>query len=370
MTDLETQGSLSPVKNCLSSCDSDDSPVKVTKSKSSRRRGLAARLKKVDTEETDEVSDHAAVYSTKVSKFFGSGSMSLTSIIKQDSVKRHHTEKVNDEDDGIHNRLKNVQKETIISEVILDDDEDDELPCTPKMAKTTVDLVKSPTPPPLKPPSPPAIQTIMTKRTRMSKKLKKALSNICDAREHLISDRLRAPEDDDVVYIGDDTDDTITTRIKHGNDTYRFPVKQDDLFNHIFEKMAKKLDVQSSKIIMLLNDRTIYSHDSPKSLGLTTADIIYCHVSQGDRSILEDSIDDDTDTISLYVQSKLLKHKQEFRISKHHSFDEIIRKYALQTDSDPAKLRLQFDGEDITCDETPSELELEDGYCLDIIHVS
>lgn len=55
---------------------------------------------------------------------------------------------------------------------------------------------------------------------------------------------------------------------------------------------------------------------------------------------------------------------------QYQSFGEIIRKYALQTDSDPAKLRLQFDGEDITSDETPNELDLEDGFCLDIIHVT
>lgn len=76
----------SPVKKCVNASDSEDSPVKLTKSKSGRRRGLAARLKKAESEEIKEVSDHAAVYSTKVSKFFGSGSLSLTSIIKQGIV--------------------------------------------------------------------------------------------------------------------------------------------------------------------------------------------------------------------------------------------------------------------------------------------
>jgi len=53
----------------------NESPIK-TKSKSTRRRGLAARLK-TSKSVPKELSDHATVYSTKVSKFFGSGSLSF-----------------------------------------------------------------------------------------------------------------------------------------------------------------------------------------------------------------------------------------------------------------------------------------------------
>lgn len=31
-------------------------------------------------------------------------------------------------------------------------------------------------------------------------------------------------------------------------------------------------------------------------------------------------------------------------------------------------LKLMFDGEDIVLNETADDLEIEDGYCLDIIH--
>ena len=53
----------------------NESPIK-TKSKSTRRRGLAARLK-TSKSVPEELSDHATVYSTKVSKLFGSGSLSF-----------------------------------------------------------------------------------------------------------------------------------------------------------------------------------------------------------------------------------------------------------------------------------------------------
>jgi len=47
-----------------------------------------------------------------------------------------------------------------------------------------------------------------------------------------------------------------------------------------------------------------------------------------------------------------------------------VRKYSIQTNIDPSHLRLQFDGEVLSLDDTPDELELEDGYCLDIIHLT
>ena len=55
---------------------------------------------------------------------------------------------------------------------------------------------------------------------------------------------------------------------------------------------------------------------------------------------------------------------------QNQSLDEIVRKYSIQTNIDPSHLRLQFDGDILSLDDTPDELELEDGYCLDIIHLT
>lgn len=49
---------------------------------------------------------------------------------------------------------------------------------------------------------------------------------------------------------------------------------QGELFKRVIQEVASKLDVNSNKILFLLNDRTIHSHDSPKSLGLQVADIL------------------------------------------------------------------------------------------------
>ena len=45
----------------------------------------------------------------------------------------------------------------------------------------------------------------------------------------------------------------------------------------------------------------------------------------------------------------------------------LINKYWKQTKTDPAHYHLQFDGEDVRPQDTAAELELEVGYCLDII---
>ncbi|XP_052095393.1 NFATC2-interacting protein-like [Mytilus californianus] len=375
--DLERDSSVSPQKR-IDRSDSDDSPVK---SKSNRRRGLAARLKTNKTLEIKEVSDHATVYSTKVSKLFGSfedtsGSLSVNSMMKQESFKKKQAETSvveGNTQDGViplQNGDDICEGDHDVIPLELEDDED--FPSTPKMAKTTAYLVKSPTPPP--PPSPPTGLAIQHKKKRMSKALKNAIRNICDAKEHLITEeRVRGPDDQEVVCLEDDNgEDTLTVRIKYGSKTYRYPMKKGELFKRVIMEVASKLDVNSNKILFLLNDRTVHSHDSPKSLGLQVADILYCHVSKEDRSILDDSscTFELTDSIQLFVQSKMSKHKEEYTISKNQPLDAILRKYSIKTNTDITKLRFQFDGEDLSVDDTPNDLDLEDGYCLDIIHLT
>lgn len=360
--------------------DTDESPVK---SKSSRRRGLAARLKSSKSihDEKQEISDHATVYSTKVSKMFETfksgpvGSLSLplvTSMIKHDMSTRkisHRTE---------NSKAKGGSNDPGYDpdDIIQLDLETDELPSTPKMAKTTADLVKSPTPPP--PPSPPPeYSQPYARRTRMSKCLKNAIRNICDAKEHLVVEervsRLGSSDDQDIVCLDDEIDeDTLTVRIKHGRQTYRYPIRKSEPFKRVISEIADKMDINSNRVLLVLNDKTIHSYDSPTSLGLQVADIVYCHISSNDRSILEDSLTEEngTNQIKLYVQSRNSKQKQEFLISRNQPIDEIVRKYSIQTNIDPSHLKLHFDGEDLTLSDTPDELELEDGYCLDIIHVT
>jgi hypothetical protein len=45
----------------------------------------------------------------------------------------------------------------------------------------------------------------------------------------------------------------------------------------------------------------------------------------------------------------------------------LINKYCIQTKTDPANCHLQFDGEDVRPQDTPMDLDIEDGDCLDII---
>lgn len=349
------------------------SPIK-TKSKSTRRRGLAARLKSSKSV-PEELSDHATVYSTKVSKLFGSGSLSfpVNSLIKHDSVKKHLHDEEDTSAEHAHDtptELAPEEKSNGQDDVQITSVEEDDLPSTPKIAKTTAAIVKSPTPPP--PPSPPPQFKQQNKRTRMSKGLKKAIRNICDAKEHLIVEervtRL-ASDKEDIICLEDD-EDLLPMRIRCGADTYRCPIKKGEPFKRVISEMAEKMNAMSSRILLVLNDRTIHSYDSPQSLGLQVADIVYCHVSSEDRSILEDSLSENNDNIQLYVQSGHSRQKQKFNISRNQSLDEIVRKYSIQTNIDPSHLRLQFDGEVLSLDDTPDELELEDGYCLDMIHLT
>jgi len=54
----------------------------------------------------------------------------------------------------------------------------------------------------------------------------------------------------------------------------RFCFAQNDRFADVMSSVAQTESVSENNVIMFINDRTIQSHDSPRSLGITVADII------------------------------------------------------------------------------------------------
>jgi uncharacterized protein involved in tolerance to divalent cations len=66
----------------------------------------------------------------------------------------------------------------------------------------------------------------------------------------------------------------------------------------VISEMAEKMNVMSSRILLVLNDRTIHSYDSPQSLGLQVADIVCKYI----RFILR-SNDTKIDNILLHAMT-------------------------------------------------------------------
>lgn len=361
--------------------DSDSSeentPVK-TANPNRRRRGLASRLKLQRSEiSNDLTAEEAAIYSTQVNKCFSSksGSIPLNAdlMTKQASIDSDIEEETGSVLSCKLRKISPKPTRQVDDDLVLLDD-DDLILCTP--TNSAVVQLKSPSPPP-GPPSPPRNTDSLEsrrRRPRMTKAIKKALSNLSQTKTQLQVNSFKESElnTSDVVICTDDVDedDQLMLKVRHGTDTYRLPVMQNDIFKTILVSLSQRLEVAESQVLLIHKDATISSEDTPRSLGLTTADIIDCHVNRKEwtapAASLDDSLDD-VNSITLFIQSRNNRHKMEFKMDKTSSLESLARQYAVKTDMDPSKLRLMFDGENLDLRDSPDDLEIEDGFTLDLI---
>lgn len=357
----------------------ENSPVVKNPNPSRHRRGLAGRLKLQNTENSDDLAAlETAIYSTQVSKCFSSKSGSIP-LLPEIITDPDDDESENTDDAIIGKRRPSLprQKRHMIDFSFDDEDTDLYLCCTPPAGNTSVVTLASPSPPPC-PPSPPkelnCIEQLIKKKPKISKAVKKALSNLSETKTQLQVSHHRDLDNSlntsDVVCVEDEEeeDNRLTLKIKHGTNTYRFPIMKNDFFKNIMSALSARLSVSENQILLIHNDETVRSEDTPKSLGLTTADIISCHVNREEWT--ETPADDSLESvyhITLYIQSENHRNKMEFKVDKTLPLDGLMRKYATKTDNDPSKLRLVFDGENLDLRDSADDLELEDGFTLDLV---
>ncbi|KAJ8312579.1 hypothetical protein KUTeg_009952 [Tegillarca granosa] len=212
-----------------------------------------------------------------------------------------------------------------------------------------------------------------TKKQTMTRKARKAYNNLTAARHTLIVDEYQSLQTEfsepDVICLEDDEDNSpLTVRIKYGVKVHKFKLKRNEMFEKVRIEMGKREGINPHQILLIHKDKTVHRTDTPDSLDLDVADILECHVVK-DSDVIDDHVDE-FNCLTIYVQSKNSKQKQEYKIDKFKPIEVLLRKYALQNNEELSKLRLQFDGDELDSLDTPEDLDLEDGFCLDIISTS
>lgn len=349
------------------------SPLKKVPSRC--KRGLAARLaakKEKVSEENDssEISEESAVYSTQVARMLIKRGLpdvnQLQCVLSSDD---------SDENDEIIPSKKSKAKKNSekgmnpkVSILLSDDEEEEDISCTPSEKNSSpADCLKSPSPPP--PPDPPVDIPVRPKRQCMSK----AIKQLSDAKSYLQRElsmlNTSCTDVDDVICLDDSLDEkSIFFFVQCNAELQKHRLGKWDPFKKLIDTIAEQQKISFGDIMLSLNDATIRPSDTPNSVNLKSADTIVMYKNSGKDFGDEDS--SDLSGIKLVVQSRNSKKKLEFKIDPMAPLQLLINKYSIQTKTDPSHYRLQFDGEDVLPQDTPADLELEDGFCLDIIETT
>ncbi|XP_061162697.1 uncharacterized protein LOC133171919 isoform X2 [Saccostrea echinata] len=248
-------------------------------------------------------------------------------------------------------------------------DEEEEIDCTPPDRQPIgVDLMRSPSPPP--PPEPLDVIPVLTKQPSMTRAMKKAMKQLSEAKTYLQRDNTALntsyQDGDDVICLDDSFDEnSVFFFVQCNAELKKHRMGKWEPFKNLVDVLSLEQNIPAADVMLSLNDVTIRPSDTPISVNLKSANIIVMY-----KNSLKDSCEPDSSDLSgiqLFVQSRNSKKKLEFKIDPLAPLQLLINKYCIKTKNDPVKYRLQFDGEDVHPQDTATDLELEDGYCLDII---
>ncbi|XP_030649498.1 NFATC2-interacting protein [Chanos chanos] len=184
-------------------------------------------------------------------------------------------------------------------------------------------------------------------------------------------------DDDDVVVITSDnkrkrnapcpevnkTSREISLKFRCRTDVYRIPVLTTAPLSEAVDQLSIKLNVPPTRILLLKKEMELPVHASANQLDLGIADIIDCVV------IAEGKQDesDQSDVITVRLQSKEKASSQEYSLRKDAPLGSVLSSY-LSTLTASAKQRVcfLFDGSKVTHNQTPSELDMEDGDVIEV----
>lgn len=111
------------------------------------------------------------------------------------------------------------------------------------------------------------------------------------------------------------------------------------------------------------NDLELPTDSTVGELGIGIADIIECDVMAAE----EQSEADSSNSITVRLQSKNRDSSQEFTLHRDAPLGSIFSQYTSNMSViDRRKVRFHFDGSKVKDDQTPAQLDMEDGDIIEV----
>jgi hypothetical protein len=160
----------------------------------------------------------------------------------------------------------------------------------------------------------------------------------------------------------------LTLRVRCRGKIHRFAVNKDDPLVLLCAELGKELGVKGDQILLSHRTVTLSTTASPASLGLSTVDIIDAIVVL-EGQLVNGGTDGATlslgsgDTVSLKVQSS--KKTATYSIAKTHALSKVMTAFAAVLEVPVSRIKFTFDGDPISPDHTPTDLDLENDDIID-----
>ncbi|XP_057376331.1 NFATC2-interacting protein-like [Daphnia carinata] len=170
------------------------------------------------------------------------------------------------------------------------------------------------------------------------------------------------PLNDSELNLVPDDDEIVMVKVRFvAQKVWRIELKRAEYFKTICQKLSESTGVDAGKINLYFNEQLLDVYDSLKTRPLRITDIIDALVCNDNAmSTPNDSM------LEFKVQSQNRNSQVVVSIRAEDPMKILMQKYAEATGCNLGKLTFKFDGELLADSDTPSNLELEGGECIDV----
>ncbi|CAH1231425.1 NFATC2IP [Branchiostoma lanceolatum] len=133
----------------------------------------------------------------------------------------------------------------------------------------------------------------------------------------------------------------------------------------ILRSMSEREGAPIDRVLLVLRDYTIQQADTPQSIGLHIADIIDCSISNASMAVEEEEVASTEGKHELKIQGKERRTEKTFSVDKSEELLRIMQEYAAFRELPLNRLVFKFDGDVISPNDTPEDLDMEGGETID-----
>lgn len=146
----------------------------------------------------------------------------------------------------------------------------------------------------------------------------------------------------------------------------KFTHRRHQKFEDIMKCLAEREKVDIKNICLDFEEKFLESDETPHSIDYKAGKFICGRVLALDNSKIQKA-KKDPNLINIKIQSQSFKKPLSMKIMKNEPMKIVIIKLAEELKCKPEKIHFKFDGDKITGDQTPEDIEMEGGEILDLV---
>jgi len=212
-----------------------------------------------------------------------------------------------------------------------------------------------------------------------ARKTEEAFSRLTEARARAAASGEDDSSESDIEIVGVEKslnssrrlsmDDMIEVKIKWKWEVIRIQINKTSKLGVMFDRFGSKVGIDGDDIEYVLDGRVLKRSDTCQEVGITITSFVHASkVNRRQAAPLETEAIEEVNNdglIELKIQCADRRSVQMMKVKPNSPFEIMMKEYAAKMSTKLDAIRFVFDGEALNRLDTPEDLDLEGGECID-----